>query len=81
MELSDYSSCNDGFNWNPRTCKCECNTLCGFDEYLHYKECDCKKCVFHKLIEVCKEDETLSKTETISCIYKYIQTFLLILFC
>ena len=42
-ESIDKGKCNDGFIWNPRTCECECDHSCNFDEYLDYANFKCKR--------------------------------------
>ena len=42
-ELIDKGVCDNGFIRNPSNCECECNKPCNISEYLHYKNCKCKK--------------------------------------
>ena len=66
----------------------DCNTACKIDEYLDIKNCSCEKCVFGKLVLVCK-DEILKATETsldnekVTCEKKncLIQTTSLVILC
>ena len=43
--------CNKGFNWNPSNFECECDKSCDVGEYLHYKNCKCRKRLVDKLVE------------------------------
>ena len=43
--------CDDGFIWNPSTCKCKCDKSCNVGEYLDYVNCKCKKRLIDKLLE------------------------------
>ena len=46
-------SCDRGYIWNPSTCECECDKICGIGEYLDYKNCVCRKSIINKLVEEC----------------------------
>ena len=50
-----------GFIWNPSNCECECDKSCDIGEYLHYKNCKCRKKITDKLIEECSEDTDENK--------------------
>ena len=42
-ELTDKGVCDKAFIWNPSNCVCECDKSCDIGEYLHYKNCKCRK--------------------------------------
>ena len=42
-ELIDKGICDKGFIWNPSNFECECDKSCDIGEYLHYKNCKCRK--------------------------------------
>ena len=46
-------SCDRGYIWNPSTCECECDKICGIGEYLDYKNCVRRKSIINKLVEEC----------------------------
>ena len=50
-ELIDKGKCDKGFIWNPSDCECECAKSCDTGEYLHYKNCRCRKKIIEKLVE------------------------------
>ena len=52
--MIDNGKCDKEFIWNPSNC--ECDKLCDFGEYLHYKNCKCWKKLFDELIEECSEN-------------------------
>ena len=46
--------CGKEFAFNPSTCKCDCDKLCGIGEYLDYKSCVYKNFpLIDRLIEEC----------------------------
>ena len=51
-KLIDKGICDKRFNWNPSHCECECDVR----EYLHYKNCKCRKRLYVKLFEECYEN-------------------------
>ena len=55
-ELIGKGMCDKGFIWNPSNCECECDKSCGIREYLHYKNCKCRKKIIDKLFEKCSEN-------------------------
>ena len=59
-ELIDKGVCDKGFIWNPSNCNCECDKSCNTDEYLDYKNCECRTKLFDPLVEECTKniDET-----------------------
>ena len=62
--MIDKGVCDRGFIWNPNNCEFECDKLCDVGEYLHYKNCKCRKRLVDKLVEECNEiveDVNLSK--------------------
>ena len=62
-ELIDKEMCDKRFVWNPSNCECECDKSCDIGEYLHYKNCKCRKRIIDKLVDECSkniyENETL----------------------
>ena len=44
------------FIWNSSNCECECDKSCGIGEYLHHKNCKCRKQLVDKLVEECTEN-------------------------
>ena len=46
-------TCDKGYIWNPSTCDCECDKLCDIGQYLHYKNCVCRKSIVDKLVKEC----------------------------
>ena len=58
--------CDKRFTWNPSNCKCECNKSCDIGEYVHYKNCNCRKRIIDKLVEQCSEN--FYKNETLDTI-------------
>ena len=48
--------CDKGFNWNPRSCECECNKSCDVGKYLDYKNFKSRKRLVDKLVEECNEN-------------------------
>ena len=54
--LIDEGVCDKGFIWNPSNCECECDKSCDVGEYLHYKNCKCRKKLVHALVEECTEN-------------------------
>ena len=52
-DLINKFSCDRGCIWNPSTCECECDKICGIGEYLDYKNCVCRKSIINKLVEEC----------------------------
>ena len=54
--MIDKEICNKGINWNPSNFECECDKSCDVGEYLHYKNCKCRKRLVEKLIEECSEN-------------------------
>ena len=63
-ELIDKGVCNKGCAWNPSNCKCECHKVCDVGEYLHYKNCKCKKKLTDKLINDCTK--TIEETKLVN---------------
>ena len=55
-EITDKGMCDKGFIWNPSNCECECDKSRDIGEYLDYKNCDCRKRIIDKLVEVCSEN-------------------------
>ena len=55
-ELIDEGMCDKRFIWNPSNCECECDKSCDIGEYLHYKNCKCRKKLIDKLVEECSEN-------------------------
>ena len=55
--------CDDGFIWNPSTCKCKCDKSCNVGEYLDYVNCKCKKRLIDKLLE--KIDEYIDGSKMV----------------
>ena len=47
--------CHKGFICNPSNCECECDKLWDAGEYLHYKNCKCRKSLIDKLVEKCPQ--------------------------
>ena len=47
--------CHKGFIWNPSKCERECDKACDFREYLHYKNCKCRKTLVDKLVDECTD--------------------------
>ena len=62
-QIGGWGSCKNDFVRNPSMYDYGCNTACKINEYLDIKNCSCEKCVFGKLVLVCK-DEILKATET-----------------
>ena len=54
--MSDKGICDKGCIWNPSNCECECDKSCDVGEYLHYKNCKCRKKLVHALVEECTEN-------------------------
>ena len=50
-ELIDKGRCDKRLIRNPCNCECEYCKSCDFSEYLHYKNCKCKKKLVDKLVE------------------------------
>ena len=48
--------CDEGFNWSPSNCECECDKSCDIGEYLDYKNCKCRNKLIDKLVEKCSEN-------------------------
>ena len=48
--------CDKGFIWNPSNCECEYDKSCNIGEYLHYKNCKCRKRLIDNLVEECSEN-------------------------
>ena len=46
---------DNGYIWNPSNCECECDKSCDVGEYLHYKNCKCRKRLVDRLMEECNE--------------------------
>ena len=55
-----------GFIWNPSNCDCEGDKSCDIGEYLHHKNCKCRKKIIDKLIEERSED--IYENETLDII-------------
>ena len=55
-ELIDKGMCDKGYIWNTSNCECDCDQLCDVGEYLHYKNCKCRKGLIDKLVEECREN-------------------------
>ena len=55
-ELIDNSVCDKGSIWNPSNCECECDKSCDVGEHLDHQNCECRKKLVDKLIEVCTEN-------------------------
>ena len=62
-ELIDKGVCDKGFIWNPSNCECECYKSCDFSEYLHYKNCNCKKGLVQKLVKRSSAEECTQNFE------------------
>ena len=62
-EWVDKGVCDERFIWNPSNCKCECYKSCDFSEYLHYKNCKCKKRLVDKLVERSSAEECTESIE------------------
>ena len=60
-ELIDKGMCDKGFIWNPINCGWECDKSCDIEEYLDYKNCNCRKRIIDKFVcsENIYENETL----------------------
>ena len=54
--MIDKGNCDNRFIWNPSTWECECDKSCDIGEYLHYKNCKCRKKLMNELVEECRED-------------------------
>ena len=67
-ELIDKGICDKGFIWNPSNCECECDNSRDIEEYLDYKNFNCRNSIVHKLIEECTEivDENKICNETLN---------------
>ena len=46
---------DNGYIWNPSNCECECDKSCDVGEYLHYKNCKCRKRLVDRLMEECNK--------------------------
>ena len=44
-----------GYIWNPSNCECECDKSCDIGEYLDYVNCNCRKRLIDKLVDVSTE--------------------------
>ena len=53
--MIDKGVCDREYIWNPSNCECECDKSCDVGEYLHYKNCKCRKRLVEKMVEECKE--------------------------
>ena len=54
-ELIDKGVCGKGYIWNPSNCECECDKSCDIGEYLHNKNCKCRKKLVESIIDECTE--------------------------
>ena len=52
-DLINKMVCDKGYIWNPSNCAWECDKLCDIGQYLHYKNCVCRKSLVDKLVEEC----------------------------
>ena len=59
--MIDKGICDKGFTRNLSNCKCKCNKLCDFGEYLGYVSCKCRKRLVNKLAEECTENVKKTK--------------------
>ena len=55
-ELIDNGRLDKRFIYNPSNCDCDCDKLCDVGEYLHYKNCNCRKKLVDRLAEECSEN-------------------------
>ena len=62
-KLIHKGRCDDGFIWNPSTCKCKCDKSCNVGEYLDYVNCKCRKRLIDKLLE--KIDEYIDGSKMV----------------
>ena len=53
--MIDKGVCDREYIWNPSNCECECDKSSDVGEYLHYKNCKCRKRLVEKMVEECKE--------------------------
>ena len=53
-ELLEKGRCDTGFILNLSSCDGKCDKSCGIGQYLHYKNCKCKKDLISKLVEECR---------------------------
>ena len=53
--MIDKWRCYKEFIWNSSICKFECDWSCDVGEYLKYKNFDCTKDFFSKLVKECRE--------------------------
>ena len=37
--------------WNPSDCNCKCDKSCDIEEYLHHKNCKCRRKTVSELLE------------------------------
>ena len=54
--MIDKGICDEGLIWNTSNCKCEYDKSCDVGEYLHHKNCKCRKRLVDKLVEECSEN-------------------------
>ena len=59
--MVDWSSCKNGYMWNPSTRDCECDKTCGIGEHLDINDCICKEHFIDNLV-LSWEDEILNTT-------------------
>ena len=60
--MDDKAVCDEGINWNPSNCECECDKSYDVGEYLDYENCKCRKRLVDKLTEECTENIDEAKT-------------------
>ena len=70
-ELIDKEICDKGFIWNRSNCNCD--KSCDVEEYLDYKNCQCRSKIVGELVEECSKnemiyDETLDEIPLNNCV-------------